>query len=269
LAPVTFVTLARFAPVAARLEGVFEVLSLAPGERLADLARRLPSGVPRVDLHASLRSRILWFLSGGSWRRVRRYDLRRRLRVALKVAPPPPVVDRYARAAGVEAASWPWIQICGPRDALLLVPGAAWATKRWPAERFAAVGRSWDGPVVVLGGPEEGRVCREVADGVGSRAEVVCENGFQRTFDALGRGQVVVGNDTGLTHLAAAAGLRAVVVFGGTSSRDGYWKGDLRAMEADLPCRPCARFGAAVCPIGDHLCMDRVHAADVIEALPR
>lgn len=275
LAPVRYLTHARFAEVAARLPGVVEVVAWA-GD--ASAVGRVGGAKRPVDLHASLRSRLLALRVPGAWRRVDRFDLRRRLRVALKTAPPPPVVERYALAAGVAPTPGPWIHLPErasvperERTSLVLVPGAAWATKRWPAMRFVGVGRTWDGPVTVLGGPDESCLCRDVADGIGTRARAVTERGFRETFEALARGRVVVGQDTGLTHLAVAAGLRAVVLFGGTTSRDGFWKegfpGYFIPLEVDLPCRPCARFGRDRCPIGDHLCMDRIGVEQVVCAL--
>lgn len=268
LAPVTFVTLDRYAAVAERLPGVEQVLALAPGQSLSDLARKIPRGVPRVDLHGSLRSRALALAARGGWARLDGAPLRRRLRVAFKGEPPLSVEDRYAGAAGVPApAPPPWIRVEGPGDALLLVPGAAHATKRWPAERFAQVGQGVPGPVLVLGGPDEVALCRQVARDIGTRAQVLAERGFERILPALGRGRHAVGGDTGLTHLCRAAGVPTVVIFGPTTSRDGFWRGGMSPVEAELPCRPCSRFGSEVCPVGDHLCMDRVQVEQVLGAL--
>ena len=267
LAPVTFVTHARYAAVAARLPGVERVVALEEG--IGALARRLPRDVPRVDLHASPRSRALALRAGGSWCRVRRDVLGRHLRVAFKTAPGVGVVARYAAAAGVPAAPLPWIRSDGPRDALLVAPGSRWAAKRWPAARFAAVAAAWDGPVAVLGGPGEEDLCEAVASAAGPRAEPIAGLGFAGVLAVLGRGRVALGNDTGLAHLCAAAGVPTVVVFGATSSDDGFWDDRCTVVEADLPCRPCTRFGRSDCPVGDHRCMDLVAVDTVASAVGR
>ncbi|MBN1334851.1 MAG: glycosyltransferase family 9 protein [Deltaproteobacteria bacterium] len=269
LEPVTFVTRARYLEVAARLPGVARVVALKEGDSFAALASRLPAGVLRVDLHGSLRARLLGAWSGGSWRRIQQDACRRHLRVAFKTAPGRTVVARYAAAAGVSAVPPPWIRSDGPRDALLVAPGSRWAVKRWPPARFAAVAAAWEGPVVVLGGPGEEDLCAAVAGPVGPRAEVVADPGFSGVLAALGRGRAALGNDAGLAHLCAAAGIPTVVVFGATSAIDGFWEDRCLSVEADLECRPCTRFGRGECPFGDHRCMDLLSVEAVSSAVRR
>ena len=43
-----------------------------------------------------------------------------------------------------------------------------------------------------------------------------------------------------------------VGLFGPTTSADGFFSYGGRAVELDLACRPCSRFGGPVCPVGDH-----------------
>ncbi len=267
LAPVVFVTQRTWAPVAERLPGVDAVVALEPGESLASLAARIPAHGRRVDLHGSLRSQALALRLGGVWDVLDPQRLRRHLRVAVKASPARSLVRRYAEAARVEPAARPWIEVQGPRDALLVVPGAAHLTKRWPVERYAQALAEIPGPVLVLGGPGEQRICAQLVDALGPRAESVCEAGFDGVFAALGRGRACLGGDSGLTHLCAAAGLPVVAIFGGTHPRDGYWDDRCRPVQVDLPCRPCARFGRDRCPFGDLRCLLDLDPADVARAL--
>lgn len=259
LGDVVFLTRPRWSEVAARLAGVRRVIH--PGDPVPAVDRV-------VDLQSSLSS---WRARRGipaPSRSVRRYDLRRRLRVWAKLgAPPPPVVARYAAAAGVHAASPPWISVDGPRDALLLCVGAAWPTKRWAAGGFVALGRAWDGPVHVLGGPADAERAADVAAGIGSRATALAERGFTQTLARLGHGARAVGGDTGLTHLCLAAGIPTVGIFGPTTAADGFWDWAAPTVGLDLPCRPCSRHGGRRCPIGDHACMDRLPVRTVQAAL--
>lgn len=260
LAPVSFVTLSRHAELAAALPGVREVFALHEDESLWSFARTLPRGLPIVDLHGSPRSRALCLLLGGRVSRLDRASLGRRLRVAFKTRPAESLVSRYARAAGVSIAPLPWIQVKGPRDALLLIPGASQATKRWPAERFIELASALPGPQILLGGPADRALCEGIAQASGQPSEILCEQGFQAVLGALGRGRAALGCDTGLSHLCAAAGIPTVVLFGPTCAQDGYWDQRAHALETSLSCRPCGRFGADRCPMGDHLCMDGIGA---------
>ncbi len=255
LGPVIFVTSRAWAPVASRLPGVAQVVALEPGEGVASLARRIPPHGRRVDLHGSLRSQALALLLGGVWDVVDPQRLRRHLRVAFKAAPASPVVQRYGAAARAQPAPVPWLEVDGPRDALLVAPGARHATKRWPVELYAQALAQVDGPMVVLGGPGEQRACGQLVDALGPRAELVCEAGFEGVFRALGRGRACLAGDTGLAHLCAAAGMPVVTIFGSTHAQDGYWDQRCTPVQLALPCRPCARFGRDRCPFGDLRCL--------------
>ncbi len=262
LGDVVFVTKPRWRAVAAALHGVVSTVGL--GEDA------LPAAAARVvDLQGNQRSARARRAIQGPTRAVQHHRLRRHLRVWAKLATPPPtVVARYAAAAGVAPAAPPWVTVDGPADALLLVVGAAWATKRWPVARWVAVGRGWPGPVVVLGGPGDRARVQAVVGGIGPRAEACAEDGFDATFRALGRGARAVGGDSGLTHLCAAAGIPTVGVFGPTTSADGFWSWPGPVVErADLPCRPCSRFGSASCPVGDHACLADLPAGAALDAL--
>jgi heptosyltransferase II len=253
LAPVRFLTLRKYVALASTLPGVIEAFAWEDGRELGPYDRV-------VDLHGSWRSRRVPATS-----RVARHDLRRRLRVALKTAPPPRVIDRYAEAARVPIAAKPWIAMEGPRDALLLCPGSQHATKRWPARHFAELGQAWGEPVVVLGGPGEGELVREIAAAIPG-AGAVADAPFAEVAAAIGRARVAVAGDTGLLHLCGAAGIPLVGLFGPTSSADGFWCHEGTVIEAPLPCRPCSRHGRASCPMRDHLCMRSLGVDAVLSA---
>lgn len=266
LGPVVFLTRRAWAEVAAALPGVVEVLvwEELPAGALERPWRRV------VDLHASPRSRRLCLGLSGPVRRVRRYDWRRRLRVWLKAGePPPPVVERYAEAAQVPVAPRPWVRVTpeGPSDGLGLVPGAAHASKRWPAASFVELGRCFAGPVWLLGGPGEAAELTAMAECIGSRAQVVAERGFARTMQVLASCRQVVGGDTGLLHLARAMGRPTLTLLGPTTAADGFWSDGGAVLELDLPCRPCSLHGGPVCPVGDHLCLRGITVDQVALAL--
>ena len=263
LGPVRLWTHARYAEVGRALVGVEQVVADA-----RDRAGAL-SGVTRVvDLQGSLRSRRALLGVAAPVERVPRAALQRRLRVWFKRPPAPRVVDRYAQAAGVSLAPRPWVRVPrGPAETTVLLPGAAWATKRWPAARWIALGKRLEGPLVVLGGPGEADLVHTVASGIGATARSVSERGFSRTLTEVGRARLAIGSDSGLLHLCAAAGVPVVGVFGPTTAADGFWcHPGAVAERTDLGCRPCSRFGGEHCPVGDHACLaglsvEAVHAA--------
>lgn len=131
--------------------------------------------------------------------------------------------DRLLEEAGVEP---------GARFAVL-VPGASKPEKRWPTERFAAVGdhlsRAHDLRVLVCGGPSEGALVDEVVQA--GEAGPVGLAGGELSLGVLkaliARAALVVSNDTGPRHIAAALGVPCVALFGPTDHR---W--------TTVPCKP-------------------------------
>lgn len=245
LGDVWFLTLPRYHDVARRMRGVVGVL--APGDPM-------PPGARVIDLHNNLRSRLV-----RADRRVERQDVRRRARVWLKTRPADPVVTRYARAAGVTPAQAPWLPPARRGDALVIAPGAAHATKRWPG--WQALAARWDGPVRAIGGPGEEAIVAAIGG--------VCEAGFEATLAALDGAAVLAAGDTGLLHLGAAAGAPVVGVFGPTTSADGFFSHAGEAVELPLACRPCSRFGGPRCPMGDHACLRDLSVDAVLAACRR
>jgi heptosyltransferase-2 len=144
-----------------------------------------------------------------------------------------------------------------------LVPGSQWGTKRWPAEHFAALIdliSMWpDTHCALFGSPQE----RGIADAVAaaSRAPVIDLVGTTSLRDLpayMGRCDVVVSNDTGPMHIAAALGKPIVTLYGPTTPALGFtpygvpWE---EASVASLSCRPCHAHGPARCPLSHWQCM--------------
>jgi heptosyltransferase-2 len=135
----------------------------------------------------------------------------------------------------------------------ILGPGAVYGpAKRWPPERFAEVGRWLAGQglaVLVCGAAAEAATCAAVAAGAGPGARsLVGETGLAEMAALCARADVVVCNDSGLAHLAAAVGAPTVVIFGSTSSAWTAPLGPRVRVVQDAPvCSPCFR---RTCRIG-------------------
>jgi ADP-heptose:LPS heptosyltransferase len=134
-----------------------------------------------------------------------------------------------------------------------LAPVAAWEMKRWPLAHFEDLARRFfaatGGGVVVFGGPSDQDV-EAMAGGLRSRVISLvgrCSQVESAYFASLT--DVVVANDTGMTHLAEAAGTDVVTLYGPTSRELGYYptRPGSVAVERALPCRPCTRMGEGHC----------------------
>ena len=144
-------------------------------------------------------------------------------------------VDRLLSGSGVTSGtSWVAMNV-----------SARWPTKMWPAASFADVAdrlqQEGSGPVVMIGGPDE-------------RADVARVNGMMTTpaIDLAGattvgllpallsRASLLITNDSGPMHIAAAVGTPVVALFGPTSAvRTGPYGVGHGVLTGKVPCSPC------------------------------
>lgn len=150
----------------------------------------------------------------------------------------------------------------GDGPVVLLNPGASYGSaKLWPADRFAAVADALvarhGATVLVSGAPDERTILdrvhaaaqHELIDLPGAGVDLATLKGVIRRCDLM------VTNDTGPRHIAAAFDVAVVTVFGPTDPR--WAEVDFeheRQLRVDVACSPCQR---KVCPI-DHRCMTRI-----------
>jgi ADP-heptose:LPS heptosyltransferase len=116
-------------------------------------------------------------------------------------------------------------QVPAPAPGAVVVhPGAAYPSRRWPVERFAAVARWAAGRghrVVVTGGPGEVALAGEVAHRAGLPAEDVLagRTGLVALATQVASARLLVCGDTGVAHLASAYRTPSVLLFGPTAPR--------------------------------------------------
>lgn len=97
---------------------------------------------------------------------------------------------------------------------IMLVPGAGWEAKRWDAEHFRTIGNiltEHGYRIVISGSPAEKQLCMEIAQGI-EHALVLC-NDLAETISLLPHCKTVVGNDSGVTHLAASFGIKVIALY--------------------------------------------------------
>ncbi len=293
-AEIHVLTKPAFREVFANNPGVTSQVDWDPGRGPGDLVRRVRAGRYDhvVDLHRNLRTLLLRLAARGPrWHGCRKGVVRRRVAVALRrpaVLPRDHVVDRYVAALGglgvppvrflprvypgggdraraaalLEAAGWD-----GGSAPVGLAPGARWATKAWPADRWRELAgrvRAGGGFPVVLGGGGDAALGHDIL-AAGPGANLAGETSILETAAVLERCAVLVTNDSAPLHLATAVGTRVVALFGPTVRGFGFYPlgpGDV-VVEQDLPCRPCSLHGDDRCPRGHPRCMVDVEVDEV------
>jgi heptosyltransferase-2 len=151
-------------------------------------------------------------------------------------------------------------------------PGAAYGpAKRWSPDRFAAVAdemvRRFGVRIVILGSLAEREIAETVRRQMKAQATQLAGRTTVREMMAiLSRCRLLVTNDSGPMHVAAALGVPVVAVFGPTDSTatspGGAGGGEHRIVHRPVECSPCTH---RVCPI-DHRCMERITVESVLAA---
>lgn len=174
-------------------------------------------------------------------------------------------------------AAWP----LAPGGARVAIhAGASFGhAKRWLPERFAAVARSLAAAghaVVFIGSPADAALAGQLAAGAGRRAggapgagavaSLAGQTDMEDLLAILSQCRLLIANDSGPMHLAAALGTPVVAIFGSTNARETHplaAPGNWRLVQAPgIECSPCKR---RECPI-DHRCMTRIGSEEVLAA---
>ena len=104
-----------------------------------------------------------------------------------------------------------------PHGVTIIHPGAKSATRRWPAERFAAVARRLRDAghrVLVTGSPAERPLALRVAAGAGLDERAVPVTGLLDLAALVAHARLLISGDTGIAHLASAYRTPSVTLFG-------------------------------------------------------
>jgi heptosyltransferase-3 len=148
-----------------------------------------------------------------------------------------------------------WPELSGSRDWLAVAPGSGQAAKNWPLAHYYEVSRSlaWEYKlgVVWLTGPAEAAWLPYLRGLAAAQGHLLLAGApLLRVAAVLSRCRLFLGNDSGLTHLAAALGGPAVLaLFGPTDPR--VWAPPGRRVRVlSAPCRqaPCVRGREIPCP---------------------
>jgi heptosyltransferase-2 len=173
----------------------------------------------------------------------------------VRLSPPAAWPDRAAALLG---APGPWIG---------LNPGAFYGSaKRWEPTRYAAAGeklaRETGARIAIVGGAAERPLGEAIAAALTVPARVLCgQTTLGELVGVVSRLSLLLTNDSGPMHVAAALGVPVVAVFGPTDWRETGPVGPRqRLVREPVHCSPCL---LRECPI-DHRCMRRVGVERVV-----
>ncbi|MBI3139206.1 MAG: glycosyltransferase family 9 protein [Sphingobacteriales bacterium] len=152
------------------------------------------------------------------------------------------------------------------------VIGAAHGTKRWPVHKWKEFCEQLKHPVILLGGPED----RANGDEIASVDDIKVYNAcgkfkLNESADLVRKARLVISNDTGLMHIAAAYKKTIISLWGNTVPAFGMtpYYGDFSmtslALQTKTWCRPCSKIGFNKCPLGHFKCMENISTEELLE----
>jgi len=173
------------------------------------------------------------------------------------------VVDSTLEAVGLSKPNAPILALC---------PGAEFGpAKRWPAYHYAQVAKEklvQGYEVWLLGSPKEQSDAAEIMAITDQRCvDLTGKTSLAQAIDLLSLASIVVSNDSGLMHIAAALQRPLVVLYG--SSSPGFTpplSDKVEILSLHLPCSPCFK---RECPLGHLKCLVDLMPEQVLAAMAK
>lgn len=169
------------------------------------------------------------------------------------------------RAAGFEDSS-------EAKPFAVIHPTAAFDTKQWATENFARVAEELTArgltPVAIVS-PREAQVVELLIKQSSARVIGLSDLSLPEVTALASHARLFVGNDSGIAHIAAAAGAPCIVVFG--SSNTAHWRPwttrPNEVVREEMPCQPCHGYFCAEFEKPE--CILRVPVERVVGAIDR
>lgn len=147
-----------------------------------------------------------------------------------------------------------------------IVIGAALNTKKYPVHKLKEFCRTFNHPVILLGGKEDTANGNEIASVDPVKIYNACGKfSLNESADIVKQAKLIITNDTGLMHIAAAFRRPIISLWGNTVPEFGmypyYGNNPIPNSLLQVPnlrCRPCSKIGYKKCPLGHFKCMENI-----------
>lgn len=301
-ARITWLVKREWADFVGRVEGVDEIVSVGPalGGWAGAVPRLRAAGFDlAIDLQGLLRSGAMAWLSGARYRigfanaregspcfythrvpvpRSEMHAVDRYLLITDAMGAPRSESPRFRFKLSAEDVSMV-DDLLGERNLgrdarwIAMNVSARWPTKRWPVQSFAALIDELTakglGPVVLFGAPSERDSAADVSRlTASSPINLVGQISVGLLPALLRKAAVLVTNDSGPMHVAAAVGTPVVAMFGPTSpARTGPYGAGHQVLRTAIPCSPC--FSRRCANANQLECLTAITVTEVFSAVQR
>jgi ADP-heptose:LPS heptosyltransferase len=146
----------------------------------------------------------------------------------------------------------------------VIVPGARWKTKRWPAKKFGKLISLLPIDTVIVGSQNDLLIANEIL--AASEKQTISLTGktnLHELIEVIKGARFIVSNDSGPMHIAAALNIPVFAIFGPTDPlRTSPYGENHTVIRVDISCAPCFK---KTCNSID--CMQKLSVEDVYEAI--
>lgn len=155
-----------------------------------------------------------------------------------------------------------------------IAPFAQHEGKIWPLDlmeklvQMLSLSGRWQ--VLLLGGKSDAPVLEEWERRYPRVVSLAGKYGFGEELEWMGKMDLMVSMDSANMHFASCRGVPVVSVWGGTHPRSGFygWRQDPQwAVQVEMPCRPCSKYGNKPCRYGDCRCLRSVTPEMVMQRI--
>ena len=160
---------------------------------------------------------------------------------------------------------------------IAIVIGAAHNTKKLPVNKLKELVQKINYPVILIGDEKDKQLGDEIASvDAGGTYNACGKFSLNESADLVRKAKLVISNDTGLMHIAAAFKKNIISIWGNTTPKFGMtpYFGNVQITNAifevdNLKCRPCSKIGFNKCPKGHFKCMQQQNIDAIKDAALR
>ncbi len=152
----------------------------------------------------------------------------------------------------------------------MAVGGAYGSAKRWFPERYAELARicikKYDARILLFASQNETEITECIVSQTGDGViNLAGQTSLRELIALIERCNLMIGNDSGVMHVAAAVNTLGIVLFGPTNPIDTIPTGDhIRMIKQEMECAPCMK---RECPLKHHACMKEIQVEDVMQEI--
>jgi len=154
-----------------------------------------------------------------------------------------------------------------PKEFCIMAPSAGKEANRWPASRFGELAAKLPLPSLVIAGPNDKEIAKEVVqESNGKAINLAGKTNLKELVSLIARSHYFICNDTGPMHIAAALNIHVFALFGPANpTRTGPYGSNHTIIRKDLECSPC--YARKPCKTNNWRCMTDITVDNVLSII--